>query len=251
MNKIYYYNSYEDDFIKSHNQDYKLKKNYKWLHQNIFYKFFSIILYILILLFSLIYSKLFLHVTIKNKKILKKEKGYFIYHNHTQMLGDVFNPFLITFPLHPYIICSPANLGIPFLGKLLPMAGALPIPDNIHDMLKFKEAINYHIKKGHPIIIYPESHLWPYATFIRNFPNTSFHFPYENKAQVFTATTTYKKSKFYKKPKIIIYLDGPFQIEDAKTKRENIQKIHDEVLEAMVKRSQLNNYSYITYKKKD
>lgn len=251
MAKIYYYNSFEDDVIESKDQNYQLKDNYKWLHHNIFYKILSYIIYYLVLVFSLIYAKLFLHVKIKNKNILKKEKGYFLYSNHTQMLGDVFNPFLICFPHHPYIICSPSNLGIPFLGKILPIAGALPIPNNIHDMIKFKEAINFHITKGNPIIIYPESHLWPYATFIRDFPETSLHYPVDNNQKVYVATTTYTKSKLSKKPKIIIYIDGPFKCDGNLTKKENINKLHDEVFKTMKKRSKLNNYAYITYKKKD
>lgn len=251
MAKIYYYNSLEDDVIESKNQDYQLKDNYKWLHHNIFYKILSYLVYYLVLLFSLIYAKLFLHVKIKNKKIIKKEKGYFLYANHTQMLGDVFNPFLICFPYHPYIICSPSNLGIPFLGKILPIAGALPIPDNIHDMMKFKDAINYHITKGNPIIIYPEAHLWPYATFIRDFPKTSLHYPIESNKKIFTATTTYTKSQIFKKPKIVIYIDGPFQSDEKLTKKENINKLHDEVYKMMHKRSKLSDYEYITYKKKD
>ena len=251
MNKIYYYKSFDDEFITSKKQNYKLKNNYKWIHHNLFYKILSYILYYLVLLFSLIYTKLFLHVTIKNKKILKKDKGYFIYSNHTQMLGDVFNPFLVNFPHHPFIICSSSNLGIPILGKILPMAGALPIPDNIHDMVKFKEAINYHNKKGHPIVIYPEAHLWPYATIIREYSATSFHFPVEAKSNVYVSTTTYTKSKFYKKPKITVYIDGPFKIDETKSKKENMKKLHDEVYKTMVKRSKLNNYAYVTYKKKD
>ena len=145
MKRIYYYNNLEDDVIKSNNQEYKLNSNYKWIKKNIFYKFFSYVIYFFVLIFAFIYLKLVLHIKVKNRRILKNEKGYFLYANHTQMLGDVFVPFLICFPKRPYIICSTANLGIPFIGKLLPIAGALPIPDNIHDMIKFKEAINYHI----------------------------------------------------------------------------------------------------------
>ena len=78
MKKTYYYNSFKDDIIESKNQNYKLKKDYKWIHSNIFYKFFSFLLYIFVILFALIYSKLYLHVTIKNKKILKVEKGFYI-----------------------------------------------------------------------------------------------------------------------------------------------------------------------------
>ena len=249
MKKIYYYQSEDEDFIETKKQDYKLKKDFIWIHDNPFYQIASFFIYLIVLIFSLIYTKLFLHVTIKNKKILKKEKGYFLYSNHTQMLGDVFNPFIICFPHHPYLICSPSNLGIPIIGKILPIAGALPIPDNIHDMLKFKDAIKKRSNK--PIIIYPEAHLWPYATFIRKFPLVSFHYPVENKKKVFVATTTYTKSKLFKKPKVTIYIDGPFESNETLTKKENIKLLHDQVYKTMVERSKLNNYEYIKYKKKD
>ena len=36
-----YYKSFEDDFVKSMDQDYKLKENYKWIHTNPIYRFFS------------------------------------------------------------------------------------------------------------------------------------------------------------------------------------------------------------------
>ncbi len=249
MKKIYYYSTYEDDIIKSSNQDYKLKDNYKWIHTNIFYKILSFILHIFIIIFSFLYSKLYLRIKIKNKKLLKHEKSYFLYCNHTQMLGDVLNPFLICLPKHPYIICSASNLGIPFIGKLLPMAGALPIPNNIHGLIKFKDAIKYYAKNN-PIIIYPEAHLWPYATFIREFPTTSFHYPVEENKKIFTATTTYTKSKIFKRPNIVIYIDGPFTSNKELSKKENIKSLHDKVYETMQKRSKLNNYEYVTYKKK-
>lgn len=88
-------------------------------------------------------------------------------------MGDAFNPIVGLFPNKPYIIVSPSNLGIPVIGRLLPMLGALPIPDGIHQMKKFIECINIR-SKTNPIIIYPEAHVLPYSTFIRDFKETSF-----------------------------------------------------------------------------
>ena len=246
---IKYYNSYDEDFVSSDKQDYKLKDNYKWIHKNIFYIVFSYIVYWVLYVIAFIYSKLILRVKVRNKKILKKYKSYYIYGNHTQVIGDIFDIPSITFPWRPYYICSTANLGIPILGKLLPLAGALPIPDSIDKMKEFREAIHIREKK-HPIIIYPEAHVWPYCTFIREFPNTSFHFPVEAKSVVFVATTIYKKSK-RKKPKIEIVLDGPFNIKENFSKKENIQYLRDIVYETMVKRSKESNYQYIEYIKKE
>ena len=247
--KTVYYNSETDDVITSKKQDYKLKIDYKWIHKNIFYTFLSYILYYIVLVIAFIYSKFFLHVTIKNRKVLKDT--YFIYSNHTLTLGDVLNPFLISFPKRPYIICSPSNLGIPIIGHILPIVGALPIPDNIHDLQKLRDAINYHIEKKHPIYIYPEAHLWPYYTNIREYPKTSFHFPIENNAKTYVATTTYQKRKYGKKPKITIYVDGPILKNDKLSKKENITSIHAQVYKIMKENSLKSNYQYIEYKKKD
>lgn len=45
MKKINYYKTYEDDFVTSQNQDYKVPENYKWINNNIFYKISSKLLY--------------------------------------------------------------------------------------------------------------------------------------------------------------------------------------------------------------
>ena len=79
MKKIYYFNTYEDDVIESHKQNYSLKKNYKWLHNNIIYQLCSWIIYYFFVIVSLIYCKLVLKVTYKNRKVLKKAKSYFVY----------------------------------------------------------------------------------------------------------------------------------------------------------------------------
>ena len=70
------YASYTDDFVTSSNQNYELKDNYKWLNNNIFYKIISSLLYFFSYLVALIYSKLILRVTFKNKEVLRGYKGY-------------------------------------------------------------------------------------------------------------------------------------------------------------------------------
>lgn len=52
-------------------------------------------------------------------------------------------------------IASPSNLGIPVIGKLLPMLGGLFILDSMGQMKKFMEAVRYHVEKKRCIVIYP------------------------------------------------------------------------------------------------
>ena len=143
--KIRYYDSYTDDFVKTRNQDYELKENYKWIHNNIFYKIFSYILYYIFILFSLLYIKIVYRVSYKNRKVLKGYKSYFMFSNHTLPFGDAIIPLITNFPNRPYYVADKANLGIPILGKLLPMLGILPIPNTVHKMQSFVDSVNYHI----------------------------------------------------------------------------------------------------------
>jgi 1-acyl-sn-glycerol-3-phosphate acyltransferase len=250
--EVRYYKSFDQDFEETRNQDYKIPENYQWIHYNIFYSFFSFLLNIVVVVMDFIYMKFIGHITVKNRSLLLKAKlkgGYYLYSNHTILFGDVVNPFCITFPTHPYIICSPANLGIPVAGKMLPMAGALPIPDKLSDMHKLNEAIATRLKQGNAIVTYPEGHLWPYYTKIRPFADAAFHFPVKYNAPVYVATSTFKKSRFYKKPKITIYLDGPFYPDDEIPKKQARAKLEYEVRKTMERRSKHSTYEYITYRK--
>lgn len=250
MKKIYYYDDFDSDVVKSKNQEYFLKTNYKWINKNIFYVIWSYVIYWIFLLISFFYIKLFLHVSIKNRKVLKGKCNYYLYINHTQEVGDAFIPPFITRYKRPFYVVNKANLGIPVLGKLLPLLGAIVIPDGIHDMLKFREALKFYGDK-HPIIIYPEAHVWPYYTKIRPFKNSAFQLAIEEKKEVYSATTTYKKSKIFKKPKIVVYVDGPFNVDNFLTKKEKSNALAKIVRDKMIERSKMSNVEYVIYKKKD
>lgn len=242
MKKIIIYESLEDDIIESKNQSYKLKDNYKWIKKNIFYILLSYLVYYIVLIIAFIYCKLILKVQYKNRKILR-EKGYFIYSNHTLAQGDVLNPFLINFPRRPYIICSASNFGIPVIGKLLSLGGALPIPNELSKYKDFVSAVEERSKK-HPIVIYPEAHIWPYYTKIRPFNKNSFHYPVEMNKSCYTATTTYQNGK------IIINIDGKFNKKEDLTRKENIKYLYDEVFKSLEKSSSLSNTEKYIYKEK-
>lgn len=246
MKKIYYYTSFEQDLVKSKNQDITLKDNFKWIHKNIFYKLLSYLLYYIFLIFSFIYTKLILRVSIKNKHLLKHKKNYYLYGNHTQAMGDAFIPTILTIPHRPFIIVNKANLGIPILGHILPMLGAIVIPEKLHDFKFFKEALSFYGSK-HPLIIYPEAHVWPYYTKIRPFKATSFSLAIDNNAEVYSMTTTYQKTKHRKRPKIVIYIDGPFAVDKSLSKKEQAKFLRNKVYETMTERSKLSNTEYIKY----
>lgn len=246
-----YFKTFEDDVVISKNQNYKIKENYKWIHTHPIYKITSCIMYKIASIFGYFYCKINLKIQIENKKVLKnyKKQGYFLYANHTQPVGDVFIPNEICRPKRTYIVVSQANLGIPVIGKLLPMLGALPISSSINNTKKLYDAINKRINEGNCVVIYPEAHVWPYYTKIREFSNTSFKFPVELDKPSFCVTTTYYKKS--KKPGIRIFIDGPFFPDKNLTKKDRAKKLHDDIYYTMKKRAENSNYEYIKYRKEE
>ena len=60
---------------------------------------------------------------------------------------------------------------------------------------------------------------------------------------------TYQKNKSKSKPRIVVYIDGPFVCDEDITVDEKQNKLHDLVYESMVARSTNSNVEYIKYEK--
>lgn len=250
--KIYYYESFSDDIVKNKGQDYQLPESYVWIHEGFFYRLYSLLLYLIAAIAGLVGCYGVLHMRIENRNVIKpyRKVGCYVYGNHTQPIGDVAIPGFVCRYKRVYTIVSPANLGIPFLGKFLPALGALPIPDHIDQIKKLYRAIEKRIDEGGCVIIYPEAHVWPYYTKIRPFPTTSFRYPAKDSAPVFAMTTTYQKRRFGKRPKMVVYLDGPFFADQDLPLKERQKKLCEEVRSTMEARSHNSNCEYVRYEKK-
>ena len=246
-----YFQSFNDDFIRSKKQSYKLPESFVWIHTNLFYRAAAQCLFLLYKLFALLYCRFILHVRMKNRSVLQQSQntGFFLYANHTQPMGDAFMPVLVLSPKRAYIVASPANLGIPGLGPLLPLIGALPLPESIGGIKKLSDAIHTRIAQKSCVVFYPEAHVWPWYTGIRPFPAASFGFPVECDAPSYCMTVTYQKRSHWKRPGITIYLDGPFYPEKSLSKREQKEKLRDEICRCMEHNSLNSTYSYIQYRK--
>lgn len=247
--EILYYRDYTDDFVSSPEQDYKLPEDYRWLHPTKAREAWADFLYWLTGILSWPYCRLVLHVRVRNRKVLRgwKRKPYYFFGNHSQALGDVFDPIHIA-RKRTYTICNPNNLKVPVLGRALPLIGAMPIPDGAHRMNDFMEAVSHRIAQGRSVTIYPEAHVWPYCSWIRPFPTTPFGFPIKDNVPVFTLTSTYQKRRWGKKPAITIYVDGPFYPDETLPRKQRQQKLRDQVYGQMTERAKLSTYDYVQYK---
>jgi len=105
------------------------------------------------------------------------------------------------------------------------------------------------ILEGHPVVIYPEAHIWPYYTSIRPFKSTSFRYPARFQEPSFCFTTTYQKNGNKKKPKIVIYVDGPFYPNSDLNLKEQQEDLRNRIYECMLERSKNSNFEMIEYKK--
>lgn len=251
---IFYENELNDEFSSAKIKAKKIDKNYKYIHTSFFKKFTHFFWY-RIIAFPLAKIYLFFKFRHKiiNRKVLKqyKKQGYFLYANHTQPTADALIPTMVAFSKQVYVIVHPNNVSMPILGKITPSLGALPLPDDLEASRNFIKAIDTRIKEKKVIMIYPEAHIWPYYTKIRNFADTSFRYPIKYQAPTFCFTNTYQKRKHSSKVKLITYVDGPFF---PNTKLDEIaqkEDLRNQVYSAMVKRSKLSTYEKIIYKKKE
>ena len=251
---IYYSDELHDEFSIAQITPRKIDADYVYIHDSLFKRFTHFFWYRIVATpIAFLYIKLVFHQKTIGRKAFKtcKNQGYFLYGNHTQDIGDAFNPHFLNFPRNDYIIVHPNNVSMPWLGKVTPSLGALPLPDDKEAYRHFNDAIDTHIHRKHTVVIYPEAHIWPYFTGIRNFPDTSFAYPIRLNAPVFCFTNTYHKRRFSKQPKIITYIDGPFYPDMNMPPRARRKDLRDRVHETMTMRAKNSSHVQIQYIKRE
>lgn len=251
---IYYEDEVNSELVGSKIEAIKIDGKYKYTHKNPIWNITAFILYRIIAYpIAFIYAKMKFKLKIVNRKVLKKAKGkgIFLYSNHTQELLDVITPSFVTFPKRTYIVANPVNISLKGTSTVVRMLGALPTPEDIESSKNFIEAIKKYIRKNSTITIYPEAHVWPYYTKIRNYKDISFKYPVKLNAPVYASTTTYQKGK-NGKPRITVYVDGPFYPEENEKKsiKQKSEELRDKVYNTMIERSKNSNFEYIKYIKK-
>ena len=258
--RVFYYESETDDPIKTEEQEKKqevrLPKDYEFIPKNPFVRLYSSVLFRIFKIFGRWYEKRYWQAKFYGREKLKEArgKGYVMYCNHTNPFHDVFGP-AIAANRRIFTIISPVNLKVPGIGKFLPYFGGLPLGKSPEEKKAFHEAADKRLRQGNCLVIYPEAHLWPYATKIRKFPagDKSFVYATRNNLPIFTMTTTYHKRKDRKHgdlPRMDIYVDGPFWPDEEKTETQNRAILAKEAYDSMVKYSKKNTYEYFEYKKK-
>ncbi len=251
--KTIYFENETDDLVDYHIKQKKINENFKYQNKHFSFRLAGFTLYHIIAkpIISLI-MKITHGGKIVNKKILKKFKksGFFIYGNHTGGMIDAFQPNRLRHKKN-YIVCHPDAVSIIGLKNIVMMLGAIPVADSYKVQRNFLVTIENYINKKKSVTIYPEAHIWPYYTGIRNFSSASFSYPVRLNVPSFAMTTTYQKRKFRKKPKVTTYIDGPFYPDTSLTLKEAKEKLRDEIYNAMsIRVANRSTYAYYNYQKK-
>ena len=250
---IYYEDELNDEFSVAQITPRKIDESYVYYHSSLFKRLTHFFWYRIVFTpIAFFYTKLKHRHRVIGRKKLKpfKKSGYFIYGNHTQDIGDAFIPNMLSVPQDSYVIVHPNNVSMPFLGKITPSLGALPLPDGMGAYKNFMSAIEKRIDEGCAIVIYPEAHIWPYYTGIRPFGDASFAYPIRLDTPVFCFTNTYQKRRLSKKPKIVTYVDGPFYAVEGNAKEKRAQ-LRDTVYDTMRQRARESTVEFIKYVKRD
>ena len=200
------------------------------------------------------YQKIKFKLKYVGKEKLKpyRKQGYFIYVNHTQAFADTFIPSVGVYPKRNFLIVNPENVSMKGLHHIVEMLGAIPVPGNIEAMKNFLQILEERISNNCSITIYPEAHIWPYYTKIRNFKDVSFKYPVKWNKPAFCMTNTYQSyGKNNDKIKIVTYIDGPFFPDENLSPKEAQKNLRDKIYNKMVERSKNSNIEYIKYEKKN
>ncbi len=243
------YPRFDYDFENSGNQDYRVPDGYCYIRRDRLSRLKSAVIYGLAVVFGGLYCRLFLHLRIRGKEKLKAVggQGFVLFGNHTQPVGDVFTPALLALPRRIYTVVSPANLALPGIGRILPYLGALPTPDTVAGMRVFTGAVRTRLEEGHPVVIYPEAHVWKYCNFVRPFTPTSFKLAVNMGKPVFAFTVTYQKRRCGRKPAMTVHMDGPFELGEG-SPRQQAAALQAAVEATMKQRcTQHSHCAYIRY----
>lgn len=251
---IYWKDERNDDFDEVGLKRPPVPENYPYIRKNPFGIFFGGILY------HLIAKPIFWiyctckGIRFKNKHNLKQLHGggAFLYSNHTA-ITDVFKfqAKAFFFGRKVNILGFSDTLSMKFVRGIARALGYLPVPlkGDLNNLVALSECCNYLItKKKQFVLIYPEAHIWPYYTKIRNFPDGSFNYPARYNLPVVPVVTTWRKPLVGKKPKQTVIFGEPIFPDPNLGLTESKNQLHDECYRRMKEISEsVNQYKYINY----
>lgn len=257
QNRVAYYSDLlNDDFAGNNLEAKPLPKNFKYERKNPFFKIFSLVFYYAIAVPILWLICAFSGVKIVGKKNLRHIKtGYFIYGNHSKWMDAIIPSTLLTYPRYTYIVSKTDALDIPVVRHLVQALGMFPLPTSYERYSEFFDAMEKHLHKKRPVVIYPEAHIWPFYTDVRPYSFQSFRHPAKYKLPVVPFFTVYRKNRglfrlFYKAaPRMTLYVGKPIYPSADLSIKENMEMLGKATYEYMCHiRDTVPSITYIDYR---
>ncbi len=186
------------------------------------------------------------------RELKKSGKGFFLYANHTHWL-DAFAGPLVSFPTKCHVLVSPDTVSIKGIRTFVQMLGAIPVPTARDAIQPFTEAIDLRVNEGRSMMIFPEAHIWPYCTFIRDFKPGSFRYPVKEGAACVPVCVTYTRRRpgFLKAPARRVFIDRPIMPDAALPQGQAKQQLRDAVYERLRGYAEkYSDYAVVKYVKK-
>ena len=256
---LYYRDEINDDFAGTDIKPFPIGPDFPFAPKSLLWRVFEFLAYYVfaIPIVSLIY--LFVGFSFHNLRAIKKlkkasHKGFFIYANHTSWL-DAFLAPIICFPRKAHVLVSPDTVSIKGIRTLVQMLGAIPVPTERGAVKPFISALEERIDQGRSVMIFPEAHIWPYCTFIRNFKAGSFRYPVSMNVPSVAVCVAYVKRRgvfrLIKTPRRRVFVSEPFCPDTSLPAPEAKQKLRDEVYSWLKNTADSNNeFEYVRYVRK-
>ena len=258
---IYYKDELNDDFAGNDITACKIEKDFPFAPKGFLFRVGEFIAYYLIALPLVALMWLVSGFTIhgrKNVRAMRKArranggKGFFLYANHTHWL-DAFAGPLVSAPTKAHVLVSPDTVSIKGLRVIVQLLGAIPVPTEKEAVKPFVEAIEQRINEGRSVMIFPEAHIWPYCTFVRDFKSGSFRYPVKLGVPCAAVCVTYTRHKgllkWMKTAKRHVYISEPFYPDTSLPAPVAKQKLRDEVYAWLKKTAEEHSdYDYVTYR---
>ncbi len=218
---------------------YRVDKNYRFVNRNIFFRFFSNLLFYLVALPLLdLVSKLFFGLRIEGKRNLRYLKGGAItVTNHIHVLDSPMVACCL-FPRKPFFATLKSNFEIPVIRHLVRLLGGVPIPESPKALHAFMESMRKELEKGRVVHFYPEASLWPWHDELRPFRNGAFHLAVKSDVPVVPMVFTYRdagklRRKLRKKPLITMKVGQPAYPQQTGSERARVLEMRSAVRNTM------------------
>ncbi len=252
---IYYKDEQNDDFSGFNVKFRPLGEGYRYIRSSRVFRLFEFVFYYIVMIpVVFMLQKVYCHQKFANRKVLRKAKkeGCFLVSNHTQVQSDSYIGPLATFPKKCFIISNPDVLSIRGMRLGMQAYGVIPLGSNLEEKKSFLHCVEKRMAEKKAVIVYPEAHVWPYYTKIREFDSQPFLYLSRPNKPMFVLTNCYRKRRFFKRPQIVTYADGPFYPDPALNKWAAAEQLRNIAYETMCRRTQKHStYEYIRYIKEE